>query len=52
MVLTLVCGAQWTVAMSDVVLVLRYTRRWIQYGVFAHTIVCTMIAAIEGVLGR
>jgi hypothetical protein len=38
--------------MSDVYLVLRYTRRWIQYGIFAHTAVCAVVAAIEGVMGR
>ena len=38
--------------MSDVSLVIRYTRRWIQYGVLAHTVICTVIAAVEGVLGR
>ena len=38
--------------MSDVSLVLRLTRRWIQYGVIAHTIICTVVGAIEGVLGK
>ena len=38
--------------MGQVSLVFRYTRRWIHYGVFVHTIVCTVVAAIEGVLGR
>jgi hypothetical protein len=38
--------------MSDLYLVLRYTRRWIQYGIFAHTAICTVVGAIEGVLGR
>ena len=38
--------------MSDVSLVLRYTRRWIHYGVFAHTIICTVVAAIEGVFSK
>lgn len=38
--------------MSDLSLVLRYTRRWIQYGVLAHTVICTLVGAIEGVLGR
>jgi hypothetical protein len=38
--------------MSDVYLVLRYTRRWIQYGIFAHTALCAIVAAIEGVMGR
>jgi hypothetical protein len=38
--------------MSDVSLVFRYTRRWIHYGLFAHTIICTVVGAIEGVFGR
>ena len=38
--------------MSDVYLVLRFTRRWIQYGIFAHTLICTVVAAIEGVMGK
>lgn len=38
--------------MNDVTLVLRYTRRWIQYGVLAHTLICTLVGAIEGVLGK
>ena len=38
--------------MSDVSLVIRYTRRWIHYGLFLHIFVCTLIAAVEGVLGR
>ena len=38
--------------MNDVSLVLRYTRRWIQYGLIAHTIICTVVGAIEGVLGK
>ena len=39
-------------AMNEVSLVFRYTRRWIQYGVIAHTLICTLVGAIEGVLGR
>jgi hypothetical protein len=38
--------------MSDVFLVLRLTRQWIHYGIFAHTIICTVVAAVEGVIGR
>jgi hypothetical protein len=38
--------------MSDLALVMRYTRRWIHYGLLGHSIVCTVIAAVEGVLGR
>ena len=40
------------VSKSDVKLVARYTRHWIHYGLFAHIAVCTLIAAVEGVLGR
>jgi hypothetical protein len=38
--------------MSDVSLVFRYTRRMIHYGLFVHTLICTLVGAIEGVLGR
>gem|GEM_PF-1075077 len=39
-------------SMSDVALVVRFTRNWIHYGFFAHTIVCVLIAAVEGLMGR
>ena len=38
--------------MSDVALVIRYTRRWIHYGLFAHIMICTLIGAVEGLFGR
>lgn len=38
--------------MSDVSLVMRYTRRWIHYGLFTHIIICTLVGAVEGVFGR
>ena len=38
--------------MSDLSLLIRYTQRWIHYGIFGHTVVCTVIAAMEGLLGR
>ena len=38
--------------MRDVYLIIRFTRHWIHYGFIAHVVVCTVIAAIEGVLGR
>ncbi len=38
--------------MSDVVLVIRMTQTWIRYGILAHTIICTVVAAVEGLLGR
>lgn len=37
---------------EDVILVLRYTRRWICYGWIAHGVGCTLIAAVQGVLQR
>jgi len=40
------------IAMEDLVLIIRFTRHWIHYGFLAHVIVCTLIAAVEGVLGR
>jgi hypothetical protein len=38
--------------MRDVILVLRFTRHWIHYGFIAHVGVCTLVAALEGLLGR
>jgi hypothetical protein len=37
--------------MNDVNLVMRYTRRWIHYGLFAHILICTLVGAVEGVFG-
>jgi len=37
--------------MRDFVLVIRFTRHWIHYGIFAHVAICTIVAAVEGVLG-
>jgi hypothetical protein len=34
-----------------IALVLRFTRHWIHYGFLAHTSVCVLVAAVEGVLG-
>jgi hypothetical protein len=38
--------------MEDFRLILRFTRHWIHYGFLAHIFVCTIVAAVEGVLGR
>ena len=38
--------------MQDVYLVIRFTRHWVHYGIFAHVLVCTVVAACEGLLGR
>jgi len=38
--------------MQSLDLVLRFTRHWIHYGFLAHVAVCTVIAAVEGLLGR
>ena len=38
--------------MQDLRLILRFTRHWIHYGILAHTVICTVVAAIEGLLGR
>ena len=38
-------------AMQDVYLVIRFTRHWIHYGVFAHVAVCTLVGAVKGLLG-
>lgn len=38
--------------MYDVVLVIRFTRNWIHYGFLAHVVICTVVGALEGLLGR
>jgi hypothetical protein len=38
--------------MRDINLILRFTRHWIHYGFLAHVVLCTVIAAVEGLLGR
>jgi len=38
--------------MGEVALVVRFTRNWIHYGLLGHTVVCILIAAVEGLLGR
>jgi len=38
--------------MQDVMLVIRFTRHWIHYGFIAHILVCTLVAAVEGMMGR
>ena len=39
-------------AMEDVRLIIRFTRHWIHYGFLAHILICTVVAAVEGLLGR
>jgi len=36
--------------MQDILLVIRYTRRWIQYGIISHAVICIVIAAVEQTL--
>ena len=38
--------------MQDVYLVIRFTRQWIHYGFLSHILVCTVVGAVEGLLGR
>jgi hypothetical protein len=38
--------------MDDVKLVVRLTRHWIHYGFILHVTICSLIAAVEGLLGR
>jgi hypothetical protein len=45
-------GAGDVFAARDVVLVVRLTRHWIHYGYIAHIVVCVLIAAVEGLVGR
>jgi hypothetical protein len=40
------------VPMEDLKLILRFTRHWIHYGFLAHIGICTVVAAVEGLLGR
>ena len=37
---------------SDAALVARFTRNWIHYGFLGHTVLCVLIAAVEGLMGR
>jgi hypothetical protein len=37
---------------SAILLVVRFTRNWIHYGFMTHTLVCVVIAAVEGLMGR
>jgi hypothetical protein len=46
------CAVRDVFAMRDVILVVRFTRHWIHYGVMTHIAVCVLIAAVEGLLGR
>jgi hypothetical protein len=39
-------------APRDILLVVRFTRNWIHYGFITHTVLCVVIAAVEGLLGR
>ena len=39
-------------AASDARLVLRYTRKWLQYGWIGFTILCAAIAAVRGAVSR
>jgi len=38
--------------MQDLRLILLFTRRWIHYGFLAHIVICIVVAAVEGLLGR
>jgi hypothetical protein len=38
--------------MQEIYLIIRFTRQWIHYGFISHIAICTIVAAIEGVLGR
>ncbi len=39
-------------APRDLLLVVRFTRNWIHYGFITHTVICVVIAAVEGLMGR
>jgi hypothetical protein len=36
---------------DDLVLVLRFTRNWIHYGLLGHVGACVLIGAVRGLLG-
>ena len=38
--------------MEDLKLIIRFTRHWIHYGFIAHVAICTIVGAVEGILGR
>ena len=38
--------------MRDVHLIIRFTRHWIHYGFIGVVTICSIVAAIEGVLAR
>jgi hypothetical protein len=40
------------VAKQDLWLIIRFTRNWIHYGFMTHIAVCTVVAAVEGLLGK
>ena len=46
------CAVRDVLAIRDVLLVVRFTRNWVHYGFFTHTVVCILIAAMEGLMGR
>jgi hypothetical protein len=38
--------------MRDILLVIRYTRYWIHYGIAVHVGVCILVGAVKGILER
>ena len=46
------CAVRDILGIGDVILVVRFTRHWIHYGFLAHTVVCVVIAAFEGLMGQ
>jgi hypothetical protein len=39
-------------ALSDLYLVLKFTRHWIHYGWLAHMGICTLVAGFLGIFGQ
>ena len=37
--------------MQEVRLILRFTRHWIHYGFMTHVTICSVVAAVKGLLG-
>jgi len=40
------------VPIDELRLVFRFTRHWIHYGILTHVVLCSVIAAVEGLLQR
>lgn len=37
---------------ADMVLIVRYTRNWVHYGLISFIVLCSLIAALQGAVTR